>query len=105
MFFCFYPPFSNEPLREPCVIDKLGTIFNKEALVEALLGKKLPKEFGHVKGSKDMIKVQLSLIPSIGDAGNVAKFQFLVAGLGLNGKYKLFALMNCGHILSAKALK
>ncbi|CAI8611406.1 unnamed protein product [Vicia faba] len=54
---------SNEPLREPCVIDKLGNIFNKEALVEALLG------------------------------------------LEFNGKYRFFALRNCGHVLSSKALK
>ncbi|KAJ1382405.1 Ubiquitin-like domain superfamily [Sesbania bispinosa] len=73
---------SNEPLREPCVIDKLGNIFNKEALVEALLGKKLPKEFGHIKGLKDMITVRL-----------------------LRFQYKFFALRKCGHVLSAKALK
>ncbi|TKY54715.1 RTF protein [Spatholobus suberectus] len=93
---------SNEPLREPCVIDKLGNIFNKEALVEALLGKKLPKEFGHIKGLKDMINIQLSSVPGSDDG---AKFQCPVAGLEFNGKYRYFALRNCGHVLSAKALK
>ncbi|XP_061375786.1 uncharacterized protein LOC133317902 [Gastrolobium bilobum] len=93
---------SNEPLREPCVIDKLGNIFNKEALVEALLGKKLPKEFGHIKGLKDMINIQLSLVPGVNDG---ARFQCPIAGLELNGKYRFFALKNCGHVLSAKALK
>ncbi|CAI8611869.1 unnamed protein product [Vicia faba] len=44
---------SNEPLREPFVIDKLGNILNKEAFVEVLLGKKLPKEFGYIKGLKE----------------------------------------------------
>ncbi|CAJ2664548.1 unnamed protein product [Trifolium pratense] len=93
---------SNEPLREPCVIDKLGNIFNKESLVEALLGKKLPKEFGYIKGLKDMIKIKLSSIPGEDDG---AKFRCPVAGLEFNGKYKFFALRNCGHVLSAKALK
>lgn len=93
---------SNEPLREPCVIDKLGNIFNKEALVEALLGKKLPKEFGHIKGLKDMINIQLDAIPGSDDG---ARFQCPVAGLELNGKYRFFALRNCGHVLSAKALR
>ncbi|KAG4942670.1 hypothetical protein AAZX31_17G073100 [Glycine max] len=93
---------SNEPLREPCVIDKLGNIFNKESLVEALLGKKLPKEFGHIKGLKDMINVQLSAIPGAEDG---AKFQCPIAGLEFNGKYRFFALRNCGHVLSAKALR
>ncbi|KAK7329955.1 hypothetical protein VNO77_24138 [Canavalia gladiata] len=93
---------SNEPLREPCVIDKLGNIFNKESLVEALLGKKLPKEFGHIKGLKDMINIHLSSIPGAYDG---AKFQCPVAGLEFNGKYKFLALRHCGHVLSAKALK
>ncbi|CAJ1944806.1 unnamed protein product [Sphenostylis stenocarpa] len=93
---------SNEPLREPCVIDKLGNIFNKEALVEALLGKKLPKEFGYIKGLKDMINIQLCSIPGSDDG---AKFQCPIAGLEFNGKYRFFALRNCGHVLSARALR
>ncbi|KAK7347583.1 hypothetical protein VNO80_22118 [Phaseolus coccineus] len=93
---------SNEPLREPCVIDKLGNIFNKEALVEALLGKKLPKEFGYIKGLKDMINIQLCSIPGSDDG---LKFQCPVAGLEFNGKYRFFALRSCGHVLSARALR
>ncbi|OIW18624.1 hypothetical protein TanjilG_13376 [Lupinus angustifolius] len=96
---------SNEPLREPCVIDKLGNVFNKEALVEALIGKKLPKEFGHIKGLKDMINVKLDLIPGVDDGSSGAKFQCPIAGLEFNGKYRFFALRNCGHVLSGKALK
>jgi hypothetical protein len=94
---------SNEPLRQPCVIDRLGNMFNKEALVEALIGKKLPKEFGYIKGLKDMIDIQLEVVP--GDGSGNARFQCPVTGLEFNGKYKFFALKNCGHVLSAKALK
>ncbi|KAI9117573.1 hypothetical protein K1719_011739 [Acacia pycnantha] len=96
---------SNEPLREPCVVDKLGNIFNKETLVETLLKKNLPKEFGHIKGLKDMIKVQLSLIPGMENANGETLFQCPISGLEFNGKYKFFVLKNCGHVLSAKALK
>ncbi|XP_028793927.1 replication termination factor 2 [Neltuma alba] len=96
---------SNEPLREPCVVDKLGNIFNKETLVEALLKKNLPKEFGHIKGLKDMIKVQFSVIPGMEAANGETRFQCPISGLEFNGKYKFFALKNCGHVLSAKALK
>ncbi|XP_022756336.1 protein RTF2 homolog [Durio zibethinus] len=97
---------SNEPLREPCVIDKLGNIFNKEALVEALLSKKLPKEFRHIKGLKDMVDVKLSMIPGKeSNAADGATFQCPITGLEFNGKYKFFVLKNCGHVLSAKALK
>ncbi|CBI36519.3 unnamed protein product, partial [Vitis vinifera] len=75
---------SFEPLRHPCVVDRLGNVFNKEALVEGLLGKKLPKAFGHIRGLKDMCPI---------------------TGLEFNGKYRFFALKTCGHVLSAKALK
>ncbi|XAR50750.1 hypothetical protein NMG60_11005166, partial [Bertholletia excelsa] len=87
---------SNEPLKHPVVVDLLGNIFNKMALVEALITKKLPKAFGHIKGLKDMISVELSSIPG---------FQCPITGLEFNGKYKFFALRTCGHVLSAKALK
>ncbi|KAK4765232.1 hypothetical protein SAY86_026322 [Trapa natans] len=96
---------SNEPLREPCVIDKLGNVFNKEALVEALLGKKLPKAFRHIKGLKDMMNIELSKIPGIEKGHGDTQFQCPVTGLEFNGKYKFFALRGCGHVLSSKALK
>ncbi|KAI5676130.1 hypothetical protein M9H77_07080 [Catharanthus roseus] len=101
---------SNEPLKRPVVIDRLGNLFNKEALVEALLMKKLPKEFGYIKGLKDMIPVELSLIPGLegeNERGSKsgAKFQCPISGLEFNGKYKFFALKSCGHVLSSKALK
>ncbi|XP_062078351.1 uncharacterized protein LOC133782916 [Humulus lupulus] len=99
---------SNEPLKEPCVVDWLGNIFNKEALVEALLGKKIPKAFGHIKGLKDMIKIELSMIPGVernGDVRSGPRFECPITGLEFNGKYKFFALKKCGHVLSAKALK
>ncbi|OVA10310.1 Protein of unknown function DUF602 [Macleaya cordata] len=99
---------SFEPLKPPCVIDRIGNLFNKEPLVEALLGKKLPKEFGHIKGLKDMIPIHLSPIPTKNSDDEISfdtKFQCPIAGVELNGKYKFFALKTCGHVLSAKALK
>ncbi|KAI3688088.1 hypothetical protein L1987_81796 [Smallanthus sonchifolius] len=95
---------SNEPLKRPIVIDYLGNVFNKQALVEALLNKKLPKAFSHIKGLKDMISIELELIPGLGSDSDV-KFQCPITGLEFNGKYKFYALKSCGHVLSAKALK
>eukprot|EP01018_Ginkgo_biloba_P024316 Gb_26977 [translate_table: standard] len=99
---------SQETLKPPCVIDRLGNIFNKESLVRALLGKSLPKEFSYIKGLKDMITVHLSPIPGFevdDDAASETKFQCPITGLEFNGRYKFFALRGCGHVLSAKALK
>uniref|UniRef100_A0A7N0V6D7 Ubiquitin-like domain-containing protein n=1 Tax=Kalanchoe fedtschenkoi TaxID=63787 RepID=A0A7N0V6D7_KALFE len=94
---------SSEPLKPPCVVDRLGNLFNKEALVEGLIGKKLPKAFGHIKGLKDMMKIELELISGGESAG--AMFHCPITGLEFNGKYKFFAIRTCGHVLSAKALK
>ncbi|XP_047322462.1 replication termination factor 2 [Impatiens glandulifera] len=100
---------TNEPLKHPVVVDLLGNIFKKEALVEALIHKKLPKAFAHIKGLKDMVPVQLSLIPGResdnGDLVSETRFQCPITDLEFSGKYKFFALRSCGHVLSAKALK
>lgn len=97
---------SNEPLKHPIVVDYLGNLFNKQALVEALLTKKLPKAFSHIKGLKDMIAVELASIPgSDSPSGGDVKFQCPITGLEFNGKYKFYALKTCGHVLSSKALK
>ncbi|CAH8358757.1 unnamed protein product [Eruca vesicaria subsp. sativa] len=100
---------SNEPLAEPCVVDLLGNLFNKEALVNALLTKKLPKQFNYIKGLKDMVNIRLTHVAG-GDDGVLgdttsSRFQCPVSGLEFNGKYKFFALRGCGHVMSAKALK
>ncbi|XP_009605182.1 uncharacterized protein [Nicotiana tomentosiformis] len=78
---------SNEPLKHHVVVDKLG----------------------YIKGSKDMILVELSVIRGkedrgVGD-GEGTGFQCSITGLEFNEKYNFFALRGCGHVLSAKALK
>ncbi|KAI0504897.1 hypothetical protein KFK09_015851 [Dendrobium nobile] len=94
---------STEPLAPPCVIDRIGNIFNKEPLVEALIHKRLPKEFNHIRGLRDMIHIHLSPIP---DAGRPEmRFQCPISGLEFNGKYGFVAIKGCGHVLSVKALK
>ncbi|XP_068648363.1 uncharacterized protein [Aristolochia californica] len=99
---------TSEPLNPPCVLDKLGNVFNKQPLVEALIAKKLCKEFGHIKGLKDMISIQLAVIPGKEPDDNVnygTRFHCPITGLEFNGKYKFLSLKGCGHVLSAKALK
>ncbi|PKA52563.1 hypothetical protein AXF42_Ash001543 [Apostasia shenzhenica] len=94
---------SSEPLAPPCVIDRLGNIFNKESLVEALIHKRLPKAFSHIRGLRDMISIHLSLIPDAD--GSEMRFQCPIAGLQFNGKYGFVAIKGCGHVLSVKSLK
>ncbi|KAJ7538274.1 hypothetical protein O6H91_11G041600 [Diphasiastrum complanatum] len=98
---------SAEALKPPCVIDLLGNIYNKEALVSALLKKSLPKRLGYIKGLKDMIPIHLSSIPGIqsDDEYCATKFQCPITGQEFNGKFRFFALRGCGHVLSVRALK
>eukprot|EP00250_Pteridium_aquilinum_P002257 c12455_g1_i1 orf=471-1613(-) len=98
---------SSEPLKPPCVVDLLGNLYNKEALVAALLSKSLPKELKHIKGLKDMVTIHLSSIPGIDahDDTSETKFQCPISGQEFNGKYRFYVLPRCGHVLSAKALK
>lgn len=98
---------SSEALKPPCVVDLLGNLYNKEALVASLLGKSLPKELKHIKGLRDMVSVHLSSVPGVDahDDTSDTKFQCPVSGQEFNGKYRFYVLRGCGHVLSAKALK
>ncbi|CAM0913120.1 unnamed protein product [Alopecurus aequalis] len=94
---------SGEPLAAPAVVDRLGNLFNKEPLVEALIHKRLPKELSHIRGLKDMIPIHLH--PKPGAADEEVRFQCPVTGFEFNGKSQFLALRGCGHVLSVKALK
>lgn len=93
---------SSEPLKAPIVIDRLGNLFNKETLIQALINKRIPKEFSHIRGLKDMIPVDLAENP---DGKTELKFHCPITGLEFNGKYPFFAIRGCGHVISTKALK
>ena len=44
--------FSKQPLVAPIVACKLGYLYNKTAILEALLEGNLPSEFSHIKKAK-----------------------------------------------------
>lgn len=99
---------SAEALKPPCVIDFLGNLYNKEAVVQALLTKSVPKKFRHIiKGLKDVIPIHLATIPGVSadDDSVETKFHCPITGLEFNGKFRFLVLRGCGHVLSARALK
>lgn len=55
---------SGEPLSPPCVCDQLGSLFNKDAVISALLSKTLPDSLKHIRKLKDLIDLQLTGSPS-----------------------------------------
>lgn len=58
---------SSEPLTPPCVVDKLGNILNKEAVLRALQSKSMPGGLRHIRGLKDVMDVKLTEIPSVAE--------------------------------------
>ncbi|CAK9082496.1 Replication termination factor 2, partial [Durusdinium trenchii] len=45
---------SQEALREPVVACRLGNLYNKEAVISALLNRKMPSDLSHIRGLKDV---------------------------------------------------
>lgn len=64
---------SGEALCPPIVADELGSLFNKEALLQALLAKKLPRGLRHIQGLKSVIPLKLEVVKPDGKpAGGAA---------------------------------
>lgn len=117
-FHCF---LSKELLKEPIVGDKLGNLYNKEAILEFLLDRKKygrEAEFAcqHIKSLKDIINLQPTINLSEGpdESKNsqdcyhkMEKSRFVcpITRLELNGRHRFVFLKSCGCLLSEKALK
>ncbi|GJP44621.1 hypothetical protein CLOM_g3994, partial [Closterium sp. NIES-68] len=95
---------SGEPLTPPCVVDLLGNVFNKEAVVRALVEKNIPVALKHIKGLRDVVGIQLTEIPGL-DSNAHVRFQCPITQQEFSGSFKFVALRPCGHVLSARALK
>ena len=125
---------TEEPLetREGAVvIDRLGSLFNKEPVIKALRdvavdGAPTPKRLEHVAGLKSLTTLKLHRVGNDSEARtngkttntstNVidassfrlaveAKFSCPVTGLDLNGKTRFFALAPSGLVVSDRALR
>ncbi|MEO2236791.1 MAG: replication termination factor 2 family protein, partial [Candidatus Poseidoniia archaeon] len=118
---------SEEELTPPLVMDGLGQLFNKEALINALLTQSLPRQLQHITRIGDVFDVKLtpsdeskltssSLKGKCGAATSAAMFSgtssldkclFMcpVTGLPFNGKFRFVALLETGEVLSAKAVR
>jgi len=99
---------SGMPLQPPCAADDLGNLFNKEAVVEALLAKKMPRGLGHITSIKHLIDIKLE--ESQGAASDAAvRFACPVTGLPMGGKSKFLIIQgkgaSVGHVVSERALK
>lgn len=116
---------SGERLAPPCVADELGSLFNKEALVHALLSKTLPPALAHISSLKSVTTLKLDAIPSragshasagpgpgsrssgngVSSSCDLAVFQCPVTGLEMNGRFGFVIHKPTGVVLSERALR
>lgn len=117
---------SGERLAPPCVADELGSLFNKEALVHALLNKTLPPALAHISSLKAVTTLKLDAIPSrasshtsagpgpgsrsnggngVSSSCDLAVFQCPVTGLEMNGRFGFVIHKPTGVVLSERALR
>lgn len=105
---------SGEELRFPIVACDLGRMYNKEALLLALLDKaNIPELVKHIRSLKDI--VELNLTPNPGykpsDKADVyndvqaAKYVCPTSNLEMSGRYRFAFLRGCGCVFAEKALK
>ncbi|KAK9868399.1 hypothetical protein WJX84_009405 [Apatococcus fuscideae] len=105
---------SGEPLQQPVVTDQLGYLFNKDAIIQALLKKSMPKALGHITSLKQLIELKLTPAPAGGakaatattfQPGNDAPFVCPITELPLNGRFRAVVLRPSGLVVSERALK
>jgi hypothetical protein len=99
---------SGMPLNPPCVADDLGSLYNKDAVIQTLLSKTMPRTLSHITNLKHLIDVKLTPIDS--PAPNAAvKFACPVTGLPMNGRARFVLVRRNGtdpaYILSERAIK
>ncbi|MFH4979607.1 hypothetical protein AB6A40_006316 [Gnathostoma spinigerum] len=106
---------SQEPLKRPIVACKLGGLYNKEAVLEAILTKKLSQSqcAEHIHSLKDIKELKLTdnkEYKEEADKGdtykdyNVSPFCCPVTGLAMNGNHEFVVNWHCGCVLSKKAI-
>ena len=126
---------SGQKLCPPCVTDALGNLYNKEALLNALLTKSIPPECSYIRGLKDVTAIKLvrndvltmsgqGMTPAtsqeggkskdkskvrldgdVDDVANEFEFQCPITGLEMNGRFRFYAVLPSGHVVSQRAVK
>ena len=53
---------SGELLQPPCVADELGNLYNKDAVVQALVSKSLPPSLSYISSLKHLIDLRCATV-------------------------------------------
>lgn len=96
---------SQQPLCDPVVACRLGNLYNKEAIINALLNKCVPKEIAHIRALKDVKQCQLTWV----DAEDKKGCRHMVCPVSRNeldaGSSRAVLIWTSGAVISEKSLK
>uniref|UniRef100_A0A5S6QBG5 Replication termination factor 2 n=1 Tax=Trichuris muris TaxID=70415 RepID=A0A5S6QBG5_TRIMR len=109
---------TQERLKRPIVASRIGKLYNKEAVIEALIRKKtgiVCEGLDCIDSLKDIKELTLTKNPAYDTKSeevvggchdfNVAEYMCPIAGVEMNGNHRFVVLWSCGCVISEKALK
>ncbi|GMT28348.1 hypothetical protein PFISCL1PPCAC_19645 [Pristionchus fissidentatus] len=104
---------SQQKLKKPIVADRLGRLYSKEAVIEAILNKAVPQSCVHIKGMKDVKELRLTDNKDFKDSDkkggdvyddtNQTPFLCPVTTVTMNGINPFVFNWKCGCVVSEKA--
>ncbi len=103
-----YCTLSKDPLKKPIVVCRLGNLYNKSAIVSALVEKKIPKCYGYIRSLKDVKEANVCLkaggaVADSDDCEN--RIICPITQMEYNGTSRFWLIWSCGCLVSEKALK
>ena len=104
---------SGEPLRLPIVCDALGSLYNKEAVLKALVEKNMPQRLSYMTSLKDIKELKFDIDANktevVGAASNEVESGKFRCPITLqefgDPRGRVAALRSTGYVFSERALK
>eukprot|EP00429_Kryptoperidinium_foliaceum_P084215 CAMPEP_0176232130 /NCGR_PEP_ID=MMETSP0121_2-20121125/25154_1 /TAXON_ID=160619 /ORGANISM="Kryptoperidinium foliaceum, Strain CCMP 1326" /LENGTH=305 /DNA_ID=CAMNT_0017571491 /DNA_START=98 /DNA_END=1013 /DNA_ORIENTATION=+ len=96
---------SQEALREPIVACRLGNLYNKEAVIQALLNKAIPEAISHIRALKDVKNCMITWKEAENEEGRRRMVCPVTRDDLDTGGSKAVVIWPSGAVVSPKALK
>lgn len=99
---------SGAALREPIVCCEMGILYNKDAMLTALLEKSINPSFVHVGGLKDLKTLKFCPNPEFRseDGGEInSPYICPITKVEFNGQHPFVVIWPTGYVLSEKAIR
>jgi len=101
---------SGSKLRHPIVVCEMGNLYNKEAIITALLNKTLNPSFSHIRGLKDIKELIFSRNTDYEESKETngefqSKFMCPITLMEFNGLTPFVVIWTTGYVISEKAIR